>query len=77
MAWARRGSLLSSKGPDSFTTILSIGQCCGKGDWQAGIVAVHPLAGLISHRFPLTDGVDAYWRLAAREEGMAKVVLVL
>jgi threonine dehydrogenase-like Zn-dependent dehydrogenase len=34
------------------------------------------LAGMISHRLPLADGVDAYRRLAAREEGWAKVVLV-
>lgn len=34
------------------------------------------LASLISHRLPLTQGVDAYRRLAAREEGFAKVVLV-
>lgn len=34
------------------------------------------LAGLISHRLPLSDGVDAYRRLAAREEGWAKVVLL-
>ncbi|HEX6308300.1 MAG TPA: alcohol dehydrogenase catalytic domain-containing protein [Longimicrobiales bacterium] len=33
------------------------------------------LAGLISHRLPLSEGVDAYRRLAAREEGWAKVVL--
>jgi len=32
---------------------------------------------LISHRLPLDAGVDAYRRLAAREEGWAKVVLVL
>ena len=34
------------------------------------------IANLISHRLPLEDGVDAYRRLAAREEGWAKVVLV-
>ncbi len=35
-----------------------------------------PLLGdLISHRLPLSEGVDAYRRLAAREEGWAKVVL--
>jgi threonine dehydrogenase-like Zn-dependent dehydrogenase len=34
------------------------------------------LAELISHRLPLADGVDAYARLAAREEGWAKVVLM-
>ena len=34
------------------------------------------VANLISHRLPLEDGVDAYRRLAAREEGWAKVVLV-
>jgi alcohol dehydrogenase len=34
------------------------------------------LAGLVSHRLPLADGVDAYRRLAAREEGWAKVVLL-
>ncbi|MBR9989408.1 MAG: alcohol dehydrogenase catalytic domain-containing protein [Gemmatimonadetes bacterium] len=33
------------------------------------------LAELISHRLPLSDGVDAYRRLAARAEGWAKVVL--
>lgn len=33
------------------------------------------LALLISHRLPLADAVDAYRRLAAREEGWAKVVL--
>lgn len=33
------------------------------------------LVGLVSHRLPLADGVDAYRRLAAREEGWAKVVL--
>jgi threonine dehydrogenase-like Zn-dependent dehydrogenase len=34
------------------------------------------LAELVSHRLPLADGVDAYRRLAAREEGWAKVVLL-
>jgi 2-desacetyl-2-hydroxyethyl bacteriochlorophyllide A dehydrogenase len=34
------------------------------------------LAGMISHRLPLSDGVDAYRRFAAREEGWAKVVLL-
>lgn len=34
------------------------------------------LAELISHRIPLADGVDAYRRVASREEGWAKVVLV-
>jgi 2-desacetyl-2-hydroxyethyl bacteriochlorophyllide A dehydrogenase len=34
------------------------------------------LAGLVSHRLPLADGVEAYRRLAAREEGWAKVVLM-
>ena len=33
------------------------------------------LGQLISHRLPLAEGVDAYRRLAAREEGWAKVVL--
>lgn len=33
------------------------------------------LAGLITHRLPLAAGVDAYRRLAAREEGWGKVVL--
>jgi threonine dehydrogenase-like Zn-dependent dehydrogenase len=35
------------------------------------------LVDLISHRLPLSEGVDAYRRLAAREEGWAKVVLTL
>ncbi|HSJ30325.1 MAG TPA: alcohol dehydrogenase catalytic domain-containing protein [Longimicrobiales bacterium] len=35
------------------------------------------LGELISHRLPLSAGVDAYRRLAAREEGWAKVVLVM
>jgi threonine dehydrogenase-like Zn-dependent dehydrogenase len=30
---------------------------------------------LISHRLPLSAGVDAYRRFAAREEGWTKVVL--
>jgi threonine dehydrogenase-like Zn-dependent dehydrogenase len=34
------------------------------------------LGELISHRLPLSAGVEAYRRLAAREEGWAKVVLV-
>jgi len=34
------------------------------------------IATLISHRLPLEAGVDAYRRLAAREESWAKVVLV-
>lgn len=34
------------------------------------------LATLISHRLPLAEGVDAYRRFAAREEGWTKVVLV-
>lgn len=34
------------------------------------------LAGLVSHRLPLAEGVTAYERLAAREEGWAKVVLL-
>lgn len=33
------------------------------------------LAHLISHRLPLSEGVDAYRRVAAREEGWTKVVL--
>jgi threonine dehydrogenase-like Zn-dependent dehydrogenase len=33
------------------------------------------LSELISHRLPLSEGVDAYRRFAAREEGWAKVVL--
>jgi alcohol dehydrogenase len=33
------------------------------------------LVELISHRLPLSEGVEAYRRLAAREEGWAKVVL--
>lgn len=33
------------------------------------------LTEMISHRLPLSQGVDAYRRLAAREEGWAKVVL--
>jgi len=33
------------------------------------------LAELISHRLGLAEGVDAYRRLAEREEGLAKVVL--
>lgn len=32
------------------------------------------LSGLISHRLPLSEGVEAYRRFAAREEGWAKVV---
>ncbi len=32
------------------------------------------MVSLISHRLPLADGVDAYRRFAAREEGWAKVV---
>src|SRR5690606_34637440 len=41
-------------------------------------VAAHDaqlLAELITHRLPLAEGVDAYRRLAAREEGWGKVVL--
>jgi threonine dehydrogenase-like Zn-dependent dehydrogenase len=34
------------------------------------------LAALISHRLPLAAGIDAYRRLAAREERWAKVVLM-
>jgi threonine dehydrogenase-like Zn-dependent dehydrogenase len=34
------------------------------------------LVALISHRLPLSEGVDAYRRVATREEGWAKVVLV-
>lgn len=34
------------------------------------------LGTLISHRLPLSEGVDAYRRFAAREEGWTKVVLV-
>lgn len=33
------------------------------------------IATLISHRLPLSQGVDAYARFAAREEGWTKVVL--
>lgn len=33
------------------------------------------LGALISHRLPLSEGVSAYRRFAAREEGWAKVVL--
>lgn len=33
------------------------------------------LARLVSHRLPLSEGVDAYRRFAAREEGWMKVVL--
>ena len=33
------------------------------------------ISELISHRLPLSQGVDAYRRFAAREEGWAKVVL--
>ncbi|MGH7449126.1 MAG: alcohol dehydrogenase catalytic domain-containing protein [Longimicrobiales bacterium] len=35
------------------------------------------LVDVISHRLPLSEGVDAYRRLAAREEGWAKVMLEL
>lgn len=35
------------------------------------------LARMITHRLPLAEGVDAYRRLAAREEGWGKVVLAL
>lgn len=34
------------------------------------------IATLISHRLPLSEGVDAYRRFAAREEGWTKVVLI-
>jgi threonine dehydrogenase-like Zn-dependent dehydrogenase len=34
------------------------------------------LRELVSHRLPLDAGIDAYRRLAAREEGWAKVVLL-
>ncbi len=34
------------------------------------------IATLISHRLPLSEGVEAYRRFAAREEGWAKVVLL-
>jgi threonine dehydrogenase-like Zn-dependent dehydrogenase len=34
------------------------------------------LAALISHRLPLPAGVDAYRRLAARQDGWAKVLLL-
>ena len=34
------------------------------------------LGALISHRLPLSEGVDAYRRFAAREAGWAKVVLL-
>lgn len=34
------------------------------------------LQGMISHRLPLGEGVEAYRRFAAREEGWAKVVLI-
>jgi threonine dehydrogenase-like Zn-dependent dehydrogenase len=34
------------------------------------------IATLISHRLPLSQGVEAYRRFAAREEGWAKVVLL-
>jgi threonine dehydrogenase-like Zn-dependent dehydrogenase len=34
------------------------------------------LTTLISHRLPLSQGVDAYRRFAAREEGWVKVVLI-
>lgn len=34
------------------------------------------LAGLVTHRLPLALGVDAYRRLAAREEGWGKIVLL-
>lgn len=34
------------------------------------------LSALISHRLPLSEGIDAYRRFAAREEGWAKVVLL-
>ena len=33
------------------------------------------MATLISHRLPLSAGVEAYRRFAAREEGWTKVVL--
>jgi threonine dehydrogenase-like Zn-dependent dehydrogenase len=33
------------------------------------------LVELISHRLPLSEGVDAYRQVAARAEGWAKVVL--
>lgn len=35
------------------------------------------LARLITHRLPLAEGVEAYARLARREEGLGKVVLEL
>jgi len=34
------------------------------------------IATLVSHRLPLSQGVEAYRRFAAREEGWAKVVLL-
>jgi threonine dehydrogenase-like Zn-dependent dehydrogenase len=34
------------------------------------------LATLVSHRLPLSEGVEAYRRFAAREEGWVKVVLL-
>jgi threonine dehydrogenase-like Zn-dependent dehydrogenase len=34
------------------------------------------IATLVSHRLPLTEGVEAYRRFAAREEGWVKVVLM-
>ena len=34
------------------------------------------VAGLISHRLPLAEGVEAYRRFAAREPGWNKVVLL-
>ena len=36
---------------------------------------VFDFKSLISHRMPLSEGVDAYARFAAREEGMMKVML--
>jgi threonine dehydrogenase-like Zn-dependent dehydrogenase len=34
------------------------------------------MAALVSHRLPLSDGVEAYRRFAAREGGWAKVVFI-
>ena len=34
------------------------------------------IAGMISHRLPLSEGVEAYERFAAREPGWNKVVLL-
>ena len=34
-----------------------------------------PFSRIITHRLPLRDGVDAYRRFEAREDGVVKVVL--